>query len=187
MINAIFKSGEDALNNEAIITIDINNLLPGLRDMIDSESLSFRAVDYSIPQKGVRTYEQSYKGFSIERWKAGVDITREVSITFRVDKYWKVYKFLKAWIELIASDNGGYTPDVSSNSVLRTSISIQSIIAQTQSTGESKEVNTSPEWSFVGAYPKSIPEISFDQTAEGDPIQISVPFGFLDYQSVEAN
>lgn len=182
MVDTIFQFGEDALNNEANITIDISSLgVPSLKDIIGQDELKFRATGFNVPEKHVLTYDQQYKGFTIQRWKAGTDMTREFTVTFRVDKYWKIYRFLRAWMEFISNveGDGAYFPDASDNSILRTTATIEQIIKTLNSSGAVSETIANNGWIFSGVFPKSLPDISFDTTSEGDQITIDVTFGFL--------
>lgn len=185
MVDTIFQFGEDALNNEANISIDVSSLgVSTLRDIIGQDELRFRATGFTVPSKSIRTYTQSYKGFEIERWKAGTDMTRELSITFRVDKYWGVYRFIRAWMESISNleGEGYYYPDVSDNSILRTTATIQQIANVLGSNGNMSESIVNNGWVFTGVWPKSMPDIAFDTAVEGDQVTIDVTFGFLNYR-----
>ena len=54
MIDTIFQFGEDALNNEASISIDTSTLtIPGLGDIIGMDELKFRAIEFSVPEKEI--------------------------------------------------------------------------------------------------------------------------------------
>lgn len=176
MVNTIYQYGEDALNNEATIQIDTSLLvIPNLVAPVEEGALNFRATSFSVPAYEVSTYEQSYKGFSIQRWKPGTGMTREVSITFRIDKYWKVYDFLKTWLTCISDieRDGAVFPDVSENG-LRTNITIQQIANLAKG-----EKIVGKGWVFTGVFPKNIGEVSFDTTAEGETQTVSVTFGFI--------
>ena len=185
MVETIFQYGENALNNEAKISIDIGSLgIQSLKNIIGEDELSFRAVEFSVPQKSIRTYTQAYKGFEIERWKAGTDLTREEEITFNADKNWKVYRFLRAWSQAIADNEGEghYYPDAATNSILRTTMTIQQIANTLDSSGNTSSTIIAPGWVFTGVWPKTISEVSFDTTAEGDTVQVRCTFGFLNYR-----
>lgn len=185
MVDTIFQFGEDALNNEASISIDVSSLgSSALKDIVGQDELKFRAVEFNIPQKTIRTYSQSYKGFEIERWKAGVEMTRELTITYRVDKYWNVYRFHRAWMELISDleGDGSYYPDVADNSILRTTATIQQLANTLDSNGNASETIIGNGWIFSGIWPKSMPEVTFNTTSEGDQVELQITYGFLNYR-----
>lgn len=185
MVDTIFQFGEDALNNEASISIDISSLgVPTLKDLIGQDELKFRATTFSVPEKRIRTYTQSYKGFEIERWKSGTEMSRELSITFRVDKYWRVYRFLRGWMQAISDieGDGSYYPDASDNSILRTTATIQQVINTLNANGDTSEAIVNNGWVFTGVWPKALPDIEFDTTDEGSQITVACTFGFLNYR-----
>lgn len=181
MIDTIFQYGEDALNNEAVIHIDISNLGRNLGSIVDSGALNFRATTFRIPEFQVATYDQQYKGFTIQRWKAGTEMDRTTSITFRLDKYWKVYEFLKTWQRAISDleGDGSYFPDSAENAVLRTSMTIQQLARVIDINGNRSEQIIAPGWVFTGVWPRTIPEIEFDNTGDGEVQTLDVTFGFL--------
>ena len=185
MIDTIFQFGEDALNNEASISIDTSTLtIPGLGEIIGMDELKFRAIEFSVPEKEIATYDQSYKGFTIQRWKAGTGMNRTVDVTFRIDKYWKVYRFLRGWMEAISDleGDGSFYPDVSDGSLLRTTMTIQQIANTLDANGDSSETIVGNGWVFTGVWPRTMPQISFNTTEGGSQQTISVTFGFLNYK-----
>ena len=188
MVDTIFQFGEDALNNEAKITIDVSSLgISALKDIIGQDELSFRATGFSVPQKEIATYDQSYKGFTIQRWKAGTGMDRTFDITFRIDKYWRVYRFLRGWMESISNleGEGYFYPDVSDNSILRATATIQQLANTLDANGNTSETIIGNGWVFTGVWPRSIPAISFDTAGEGDQQTVDVTFGFLNYKMGE--
>lgn len=185
MINTIFQFGEDAFNNEANISIDISKLPEALSSLIGQDTLKFRATSFSIPERNLLTYDQSYKGFTIQRWKPGTDMTRTTDVTFRIDKYWNVYRFFQAWQKLISdiSGDGATYPDVSDNSILRTEMTIQqTALALNQETGGQEEKILNTGFIYTGVWPKTVGNVEFDTTSEGDVQTVSVTFSFLNFK-----
>ena len=184
MIDTIFKFGEDAFNNEANISIDISKLPSSLSSLISKDTLMFRATEFSIPEVELNTYDQAYKGFTIQRWKPGTQMQRTVGVTFRIDKYWNVYKFFKAWQSLISdlSGTGAVYPDVSDNSILRTEMTIDQIAKVTNETNQVEDKILNGGFVFTGVWPRTIAGVSFDTTNEGDPQTVEVTFGFLNFK-----
>ena len=181
MIDTIFQYGEDALNNESTIHIDIGSLGGNLGSYVESGALDFRATEFSVPEREIATYDQTYKGFTIQRWKPGTESDRTVSITFRVDKYWRVYRFLASWQQAISDleGDGSYFPDSSDNSILRTTMTIQQLARVTDINGVRSEEIVAPGWVFTGVWPRSLPSVSFDNTSAGEAVTIEVAFAFL--------
>lgn len=181
MVNTIFQFGEDALDNEATIHIDISTLGGNLSTLVNGDSLDFRATNFSVPTMTVATYEQTYKGFTIERWKAGTSMTRELNITFRIDKYWNVYTFLKSWQSMISDleGDGSYFPDLSDNNILRTTATIQQLARTSNEEGKLEETVVAPGWVFTGLWPKEIGNVDFDNTSDGSTKTLDVVFDFL--------
>lgn len=181
MVDTIFQFGEDALDNEATIHIDISSLGFSLGDLVDSSALDFRATNFTVPSSEVSTYEQTYKGFTIQRWKAGTDMDRTTEITFRIDKYWRVYNFLKSWQRFISDleGDGSYFPDSSDNSILRTTMTIQQISRTLNPEGNSAETIVAPGWVYTGVWPRTIESIDFDNTSAGEAKTVNVTFGFI--------
>ena len=188
MVDTIFQFGEDALDNEAKITIDISSLgVSALKEIIGQDELTFRAPSFSVPEKQIATYDQSYKGFTIQRWKAGTGMDRTVTITFRLDKYWKVYRFIRGWMEAISNleGDGSFYPDAFDNSILRANATIQQLAVTLDANGNSSETIIGNGWVFTGLWPRTLPDIEFNTAEEGTQQNIAVTFGFLNYKMGE--
>lgn len=167
LVDTIYTYGEDALDYESSVVVGFPEALNNSNVL---GTMNFRAVTYSVPEYSIPTYQQSYKGFTVDRWKAGTDTDKAVTISFRVDKYWTVYDALLTWAKACADiPLGTASPDVAN--LLRGDLSIMQI--------DHAGSILAPGWVFTGVWPRSIGDVSFDNTSDGEPVTVDVEFRFL--------
>lgn len=166
MINTLYQMGNDALKNQGRVVI---SPISPLSEML--QALQFRITTLpSIPEYKIEYNEFSYKGYKVSLAKPGESLDRSASFTFRVDKYWKVYKALRAWGELIynhAIDDAG----LGDSEAVRTSIEII--------------VDNGPHWVFTGCIFESLDGIDLDNTDDGTPIDCTFHFKYLGVAMVQ--
>lgn len=181
-LSEIFAQGDDALNTEGVIMIaedgatrPENGIVSTSADNSNiigpSSALTFRATTFSAPETKVSTQEIGFRGDKFTRPKAGNSGDgHTMELTFRVDKYWKIYNALREWKNKISNNYTGimYGDSASSN---RKTIFIDTLDANGEETGE--------HWTLNKAFIKSLGEVAMDQASEGDAITTSVTFGFL--------
>jgi len=101
-----------AIQNDAFDNLyDINITLPTeVQSGVSTLNLKLRAGDVSIPQAKVEPYKINYKTIEIEKPKPKVTLARKLTIPFRIDADYELYKSLLSWQELVFSSKGNYTP-----------------------------------------------------------------------------
>lgn len=166
MVNTIYQMGNDALQNQGKVVISpLGNVL----DML--EALQFRITTLpSIPEYKIEFNDFSYKGYTISMAKPGESLSRNSSFTFRVDKYWNVYKMLKRWLKLIHDHEQG-DAGLGDNDAVRTSISIS--------------MENGPTWVFTGCIPESLSEVGLDNADSGTPLTCDFAFRYLGVNMIE--
>ena len=185
MVSTIFAYGEDALNTEASITLQLPSFLR--LDDLDG-ALTFRATGFKTPEVEIKTFTQNYRGYQIERWKPGRD-ARTTDVTFRIDRYWRVYDALYDWSNQIVNLETGSSyidplskADTSFGVTLASAVGLGVLdslrgtmtIMQETSTGDI----VGKGWTYYGIWPKVIPSIDFDASSDGAPITVTVTFGY---------
>lgn len=179
----IFEQGDDALNNEGVIMIaDEGTTRPSLAETSTSADNSniigpssafvFRATRFQIPETKVHTYTVSFRGDKFTKPTTGNnEDSIELTVTFRIDKYWKIYNRLREWKNREANSYTGisYGDSAPSN---RKTIYIDTVDSLGEYTGE--------HWTFTKCFIKNLSEVEFDQSANSEePLECSVTFGFL--------
>jgi len=165
MVDTIYQMGNDALNNQGRVIISPITPL----DMIDA--LQFRITTLpSIPEYKIEYNDFNYKGYTISLAKPGESLSREASFTFRVDKFWRVYKMLKAWGKLIHDHDNG-DAGLGDCDAVRTPMSII--------------MDNGPTWTFTGCIFGSLSDIPLDNTSSGDPISCTFTFKYLTVNMTE--
>ena len=171
MIDSVFWQGDDALVNMAELQFPTAHKLFNM-----AEPLKFRTVQINVPEFMVGSYEVHWKTQKFEKPSGKDDTPKTMTFTFRVDKYYKVYKALMSWWQYICnSDTGAMAEDVvfeSQASNIRLTFDVRVV--------DSNNVTTNEGWKFVDAWIKSIAAIDFDQTT-GDPIQLQVTMSYVKY------
>lgn len=174
MVSTIFAYGEDALNNEISVSLKLPTCL-GLDDL--DGMLKFRAKEAKSPAVEIKTYTQTYRGYEIERWRPGREVAT-LDLTFRVDKYWRVYDTLYDWSKLIINlERGDQFADTNLGSAL-TSLRGTIILSQESVIGD----QLGQGWTYYGVFPKNISDISFDTSSDGSPLDLSVSFSYINFE-----
>ena len=188
LVSTIFAYGEDALNNEVSVTLQ----LPAILKLDDLDGmLTFRATGVQSPEVEIKTHTQSFRGYQIERWKPGRE-AKTTDVTFRIDKYWRVYDALYDWSNLIVDLEQGtmYADTLRKNTLdfsnLMTSAFGIGTAESLRGTLFINQENVSKDvlgkgWTYKGVFPKNIPAISFDATNEGTPVDVTVTFGYISF------
>ena len=158
MIDTIYNLGADAMDNQASVVIDPIN------GMTHTDVMKFRISTFKIPKYGIEFYDISHKGHTISRAKKGNTEEKTLTLPFRVDRNWEIYKELKNWGKAIydheEGDSGlGDIPE------MRTRVTVI--------------VDEGPTFIYEGCIFSSLPEVQFDQTSEGEPITVDFEMKYL--------
>lgn len=167
-IDSVYAQGDDALQNMAELQFSAFNLF-GIAD-----PLKFRTTQIDIPEFTVGTYEVPWKAQKFEKPSGKDETPKTMTFTFRVDKYYTVYKALMAWFQYINNTGTGAMAEdvgaVSKKSNIRTDFQVKVV--------DTNGVTTTEGWKFNKAFIKSMAGVSFDQSS-GDPISVQVTVSYV--------
>ena len=165
-IEDVYLMGDDALGNQFALTVTpILGIVP--------DQLRFRVLTVDIPEKSMGTYEVPTATQKFTKPNGKIETSNEFSFTFRIDKYWGIYKTFQEWMDYIVDpETGLFRPDVSvtGQSQYRTDIFVNTL--------DGNLVPTSSGWKMMKAFPTSLSGVSFDVNS-GDPLEASVTMNFL--------
>lgn len=168
-IDTIFATGDDALGNQAELSINELSAIFGMKD-----PMKLRITVIDIPNYTVGKYAIDYKTQRFTKPSGKIETPNEFTYQFRCDKYWTLYQAMLAWKRYIADeDSGAMAEDVgaiSGNSRFRTDCVVNTL--------DSNDVVTYLGWKFVGAWPSDIQGVNFDQS-NGEPITVQVTMDYL--------
>jgi hypothetical protein len=168
-IDSVYIQGDDALANVAEILIPEFSLFGPLK-----ENLRFRTKTINVPGFTMGSYEVNWKSQKFEKPSGKDETEKTFTFTFRVDKYYTVYKALLAWWQYICnSDNGALAEDVgavSGTSNIRVDIIVKTI--------DTQGVTTNEGFKFERAWLKSLGSISYD-VGNGEPIDMECTMSFV--------
>jgi hypothetical protein len=168
MIENVYQQGDDALANMAELQFPIFNLF-GLAD-----PLKFRTTAISIPEFAILTYDVHWKTQKFEKPGGKDETAKTMNFTFRIDKYYTVYKGLMAWWQFICnSDTGAMAEDVGAitkTSNIRCDFQVRVV--------DSNNVTTTEGWKFFGAWIKSMASVEFSQDS-GEPLTCAVTMSYV--------
>jgi hypothetical protein len=168
-IDSVFNTGDDALANIAEISITEFSLFGPLK-----EQLKFRTTQISVPGFTMGAYEVNWKSQKFEKPSGKDETEKTFTFTFRVDKYYTVYKALLAWWQYICNSNNGALAEdvgvVTGVSNIRTIIMVKTV--------DTQNVTTNAGFTFEGAWIKSLAGFSYDVTS-GDPLECQVTMSFV--------
>ena len=173
-LEVLATMGMDALGNHYQMNIPVISELGSYVD-----SLNMRILSVTIPERVIGTYDITKRGRKMTRPSGVSDQEKQVTFSFRADKFWGCYNALGNWMKFIqnnntmamASDSGADGRGGASQ--YRHDIEIWSI--------STLDDSASPNniWTLVGAYPTSLGDVSFSED-EGDPIEIDCTIDCMD-------
>ena len=105
-IDDLVEVSNDAFDNLYDVIID----LPSNVGETASLSLKIRAGDIQIPEPKREAYKIHYKTVDIDRPKPKVALERKLTLIFRLDSEYEVYKLLKKWEALNFTSQGKSKP-----------------------------------------------------------------------------
>jgi hypothetical protein len=168
-IDSAYAVGDDALANMAEIEFSPFSLFGPLKDQ-----LRFRTTQIDVPGFTMGSYEVHWKAQKFEKPSGKDETEKTFTFTFRVDKYYTVYKALLAWWQYIYnSDNGGLAEDVGAvtrTSNIRTDIMVHTI--------DTQGVTTNEGFKFEGAWIKALAGFGYD-VSSGDPLMCEITMSFV--------
>ena len=168
-IDAVYTTGDDALQNFAEIELSPFPLFGPLKDR-----LKFRTTQIDIPGFVKGAYEVHWKAQKFEKPNGKDETPKTFTSTFRVDKYYVVYKALQAWWQYICnSDSGALAEDVGAvtgTSNIRTDIMVKTI--------DTQGITTNEGFKFERAWLKEMAGIGYN-VQQGDPIEIQLTWSFV--------
>lgn len=178
-LNSLFNLGDDASSIQCMVYINKPSTVEGAHVYGLDSNLEFRATTYSLPSTNTKTVTHTYRGSTYEKPVAGdSDDTKTLTLTFRCDKYWRIYHELRKWKEAIynSQPEGGVlaedTNPVTGLSPNRTDIVVKTIDSAGEETGQ--------VFVYEKAYITSIPQVSFDQSSTSPtPIALAVTFDYF--------
>jgi hypothetical protein len=168
-IDSVYQLGDDALQNLAEIELSPFPLFGPLKD-----ALKYRTTQIDIPGFEKGAYEVHWKSQKFEKPSGKDDTQKTFTSTFRVDKYYTVYKALQAWWQYICnSDSGALAEDVGAvtgTSNIRTDIMVKTI--------DTQGITTSEGFKFERAWIKSLAGFGYQVTG-GDPLECQITWSFV--------
>jgi hypothetical protein len=168
-IDSVYIQGDDALANFSEIEISPFPLFGPLKD-----ALKYRTTSIDVPGFVKGTYDVHWKAQKFEKPNGKDETQKTFQSTFRVDKYYTVYKALLAWWQYICnSDSGALAEDVgavSGTSNIRTDIMVKTI--------DTQGITTSEGFKFERAWIKELQGFGYDVTS-GDPLNCQLTWSFV--------
>jgi hypothetical protein len=168
-IDSVYQQGDDALGNFAEIEMSPFPLFGPLKD-----ALKYRTTQIDIPGFEKGSYVIDWKAQRFEKPNGKDETSKTFTSTFRVDKYYTVYKALQAWWQYICnSDSGALAEDVGAvtgTSNIRTDIMVKTI--------DTQGITTNEGFKFERAWLKSLGQLGYN-VISGDPIECQITWSFV--------
>jgi hypothetical protein len=102
-VSTLVSAGADAMNN----LFEFRFIPPGSIG-VDTNDLRIRAQGFTPPNPTIQAYAVNWRTVSIERPSAKINLTRNFTVTFRIDANYRVFKVLEAWRGLTSISSTGY-------------------------------------------------------------------------------
>lgn len=66
---------------------------------------SYRCSGFNIPEPKTKTYQNTWRGISVNKVAAGIELNRQVELEFRLDANYALYQKFIAWKKLVGDVN----------------------------------------------------------------------------------
>ena len=168
-IDSVYALGDDALGNMAELEVGVFPLFKDLK-----ENLKFRTTAINVPGFAVGEYMVAWKAQQFPKPNGKDETPKTFTSTFRVDKYYTVYKALLAWWEYICnSDSGAMAEDVgaiSGTSNIRTDLQVRVV--------DTNGITTNEGFKFEKAYIKELSGMDYSVDS-GDPLFCNITWNYV--------
>jgi len=202
-LTTILSSGPDAFTNLWDVEITFPTNFKGTRTNTytdgtagTAQRVSVRASGFTPPEGSITPYTVAYKGVSIQRPGATIEMTRTFDITFRMDANYALYQDLLAWKNLIVRPSGD--GDITFGNVLSTAIpnsetegtvKIRAYSSSATSTLSTKNSDNLPqvgsEWIFSSVVCVKAGAPAY-QRADSGAVEVTASFWFGSFQEPSA-
>jgi len=179
---------------------DISIILPSIsNDTPDAEKSSFeigatplwnvRASSVTFPELTVGTYSVAYKGVELSRPNSEITGERKLSIKFRLDSDYTLYKLLLKWKRNYGRDSGdGEILDILDNAtfngylgtIIVYGLKPKEILDSGTNNGLPDYGNTGPKWTFTKVACTKVGTLSFARESSAI-IELDAQFIFTKY------
>lgn len=106
--SVLVNSTGDAMNNIYDILIDWPGSSTGSNGVISTAAeaaVSYRADGFNIVEPKTKTYDVSWRGVTVKKVAAGVDMQRQFDLNFRLDANYALYQKFIAWHKIVTDVN----------------------------------------------------------------------------------
>jgi len=184
-ISTLITAGLDAFVNLYDVEVVLPMNIPST-DLADKtfapgdaqvSKIKTRVGNFQPPDSSLGTYPQYYQSASITRQNAKIALTRTITLPFRVDGSYDLYRVLKSWQALyLGTNQGDYRlPDISEPNYFG-NIIVYGYSSQTNTTGPvTGDLTSKVQWDFdnVMCIDVAEPQLGRDSA---NPIEVSATF-----------
>jgi hypothetical protein len=170
MIDILPVISDDAISSQFMVVIPA---FPGTIDLVNT---NLRVTTIHIPDSVMGEYFVDYQSRKYPKPNGKIETENNTTFTFRIDKFYNVYRGFMTWRKLIGDDVTGIINPDYLNGTAANRINFQVVPINVAG------VVLSKGWTFLGAYPKSVSGFDFDVTG-ADPLTCTVTMNFnsMDY------
>lgn len=182
-ITSLLDNSLDAFTNLFDVTfIFPSQVLTNTPELKDN--LSIRIQDFPFPTYSLQTYPVSYKAVTLKRFAPKITGPRKLSLTFRVDADWGIYKKFKAWKKHYMNEDATTITLKKAASLNMTDFGqiIVEALDSTQLGKDSEYVATAAKksWTFNDVMCVNVQEPTFTKDS-ANPVTITVDFIYGQY------
>ena len=156
---------------------------------------SYRCSDFKVPEPKTKTYDVTWHGVAVKKVASGVDLSRELSLTFRLDANYALYNKFITWKKITSDVNtSGVANTASALGIIRVVAPGSEYNTQNWSVGSSTEstllladgssstaLNASMiYWTFNDCQAVEVGQPQFKNNATGTAMTYTVKFIFGD-------
>lgn len=171
-LNSLISIGNDSYSNLFRITFS-GGTLPE-----DTQNLSVRCSNFTPPMPSQKTYQAKYVTATIDRPVPKVDISKNFTLTFRLDDYWEVYsELLKQQKQLLHASKSFVNSDMSVISSQLFNVQVDRIVRLSESDDESVQ----RMFNYRGCWIENLTPSGFNSNGS-NPVTCTCSINFLTFE-----
>lgn len=183
-VQSLQNLGADAMDN----FYDLAIAPPSILDFDITAEWELRADGFNPPEFKVAPFQTQYKSTFVDMMDTKITGKREFDITFRIDKYYSIWKMLLKWRSLTYTPSISHvTPGKNGNNDLLGTIKLIGN-SNIMKFGSTKELNTVVEasWEFKKVRCIFVTEPKYT-VGDGSALSVTATFQFINHSHPETD
>lgn len=137
--------------------------------------LNMRITSVTVPERKIETYDITKRGRTFSRPKGSVEQDRDITITFRPDKYMNCYKKIQSWMQYIQDNRTAFMGSDSGVNGMGGISTFRGVINIYTLDSLESDKSANALWVGEGAFPTTLSNIELSEDSD-EPSDVDVTF-----------